>query len=214
MRLEKMGLFLTKKKFIITFAALAPMSIALAQAPHAAEDGTWRGTYNCSEGAPPFATLKPFSFPMTFVVANRTATNRTDNADLREQMVLQFDGRGFARVEVNGERKTNAHGTWSIKASGAVINGRLKATGPMFRADGKTLVRATCSFDLTRVVNDGGSAPAQVAPAPVANAPERTPPLAREPADRPCGHAAPRSPRLRRPSGRDRRRWRAWSRTP
>ena len=176
MRLEKMGLFLTKKKFIITFAALAPMSIALAQAPHAAEDGTWRGTYNCSEGAPPFATLKPFSFPMTFVVANRTATNRTDNADLREQMVLQFDGRGFARVEVNGERKTNAHGTWSIKASGAVINGRLKATGPMFRADGKTLVRATCSFDLTRVVNDGGSAPAQVAPAPVASAVARTPP--------------------------------------
>ena len=176
MRLEQIGRFLTKKKFIITFSTLAPMSIALAQAPHAADDGTWRGTYNCSEGAPPFATLKPFSFPMTFVVANRTATNRTDNADLREQMVLQFDGRGFARVEVNGERKTNAHGTWSIKASGALINGRLKATGPMFRADGTTLVRATCSFDLTRVAGDGGNAPAQVAPAPVANAPARTPP--------------------------------------
>ena len=176
MKLEKNNGLSIKKQFFIALFVLAPMSVVLAQAPHAAEDGTWLGTYNCSQGAPPFTTLKPFSFPMTFVVANRTATNRTDNADLREQMVLRFDGRGSSRVEVDGERKTNAHGTWSIKATGAVIDGRLKATGPMFRADGTTLVRAACSFDLTRLGGNGGNAPAQVAPAPVANAPERTPP--------------------------------------
>ncbi len=175
MNRENNSCFLVKKQFFIALFVLAPVSAVLAQAPQAVEDGTWRGTYSCSEGAPAFANLTPFSFPMSFVVANRTATNRTDNTDLREQMVLRFDGRGSAGVEVDGERKTNARGTWSIKASGAVMNGRLKATGPMFRADGTTLVRATCLFDLTRVVGDGAGAPARPSagptPEPVGKAP-------------------------------------------
>ena len=133
-----------------SIALASPFTVSAQVPPKAvAYDGPWQGTLSCSEGAGPFANLKPFSSPVTVPVAGYQGIARFDNDDKYETLVLAIDDRGLARVQLTGARRTESERrNWSIIAEGKLNGAGFKATAPMFRIDKKTLVRGSCTFEL------------------------------------------------------------------
>jgi hypothetical protein len=152
---------------------------ALAQGSDAPLEGVWRGTLACSEGSGPAGSLQPYTVPLTFTVTGRLAVVKTDTDELIEQTAVWFEGRSAVRIEVAGVRKSAPDRSWSIRAEGAVASGRFRVEAPMFRADGRTLVRRACVFDMrlagaeTRAATAGGAQ----ATAPGPNTPAAPTPL-------------------------------------
>jgi hypothetical protein len=162
-----------------------------AQPAAPAYDGEWRGTYACSEGVPPLQ-VKAFSFPLTIPVSGRTGERRVDTAELAETYMLEIDTDGGARLVLSGARKAQpAVANWLLHSAGRVDGARLRTEGPMYRADGKTLIRARCSFDLVNAqLAERLAAPTPVAaPAP---APTPTPAPMPTPAPTPAPVSQPR----------------------
>lgn len=111
-------------------------------------DGVWRGTLACTEGIGAASALQASSSTVALTVSGGKGVSITDNAEVTERLTLTIEGRGAGRVEVSGVLKNTPERTWLIQAEGPVVNGRLRVEAPMFRADGKTLVRRACLFDL------------------------------------------------------------------
>lgn len=157
---------------------------SFAQGADAGLDGTWRGTLSCSEGAGPTGALQAYSVPFAITVTGRLAVAKTDNDELIEQTAVWFEGRSAVRVEVAGLRKNAPDRSWSIRAEGPVVNGRFRVEAPMYRADGRTLVRRACVFDVRQAAADGragaaaASPPATVPPQSASTGPGATTPAA------------------------------------
>lgn len=169
--------------------ALAPWPV-FAQGADAgpSPEGVWRGTLACTEGTGPTGALQPYTVPLAFTVTGRLAVVKTDTDELIEQTAVWFESRTAVRVEVAGLRKNAPDRSWSIRADGPVGPGRFRVEAPMFRTDGRTLVRRSCIFDMRHAAADGGAAPAPApAPAPLAAPGAATPAIA-------AGRAASRPP--------------------
>jgi hypothetical protein len=137
-------------------------------------DGVWRGTLACTEGVGAASALQASSSTVALTVTGGKGVAITDSAEVSEQLTLALEGRGAGRVEVSGVIKNAPERTWLIQAEGPVVNGRLRVEAPMFRADGKTLVRRACLFDLqlspvqgrqSAIGNVARAAPASASPA-------------------------------------------------
>ena len=164
---------------------------AVAQGAGPSPEGAWRGTLACSEGAGPTGSLQAYTVPFAFTVTGRLGVVKTDTDELIEQTAVWFEDRSTVRVEVAGVRKNAPDRSWSIRAEGPVANGRFRVEAPMFRADGRTLVRRACVFDARQAAADGRASPA----APVN--PAATPTSAAAP---PVPVPAPASPRAAPPA--------------
>ena len=173
---------------LLLCGALVPWTVhAQGADAGSSPEGLWRGTIACSEGTGPAGALQPYTVPLAFTVTGRLAVVKTDTDELIEQTAVWFENRSAVRVEVAGVRKNAPDRSWSIRAEGPVANGRFRVEAPMFRADGRTLARRSCIFDMRHAAADGSAAAAQApGAAPASASSVATPPIA-------AGRTAPRS---------------------
>lgn len=150
--MDDMKPIFTTLGFVYFLFTIIYCSIAAAQgvAAPAVYDGEWRGTYACSEGVGAASSAKAFSYGITIPVTGRSGQRVVDNADLHESYSFTIGDKSVVRVELTGARKVNPQTfNWLIRAAGYLDGATAKVEGPMYRADGKTLVRAHCAFELT-----------------------------------------------------------------